>query len=262
MFGITNHKLFKMKKLLLNIFVLAIVNISFGQPTEGQIVALHFFKVDKDKMANYEAVMSEYYQKRAQSWIDNGCQVYWELRRIKPNSTGFSRQFNYMAVDVLPVGKNSRAGCNLEFNSGLSDGIENIMTQIHSDKERVFSTRLKYVTGYGNDTGTPAKRARIEFQRVFQMSKYINSHKDDLRDMFKKYSNRTDWHAFQRNSADAAGSREWNYMIFNAIDNSKQSNIPKKVWDNFRKKWGQDRTKLRDIRYVVQADLVTYAFSR
>ena len=51
-------------------------------------------------------------------------------------------------------------------------------------------------------------------------------------------------------------------MIFNAIDNSKQSNIPKKVSDSFRKKWGQDRTKLRDIRYVVQADLVTYASSR
>ena len=78
----------------------------------------------------------------------------------------------------------------------------------------------------------------------------------------KKYSNRTVWHAFQRNSADAAGSREWNYLIFNAIDNSKQNNIPKKVSDNFRKKWGQDRTKLRDIRYVVQADLVTYASSR
>ena len=147
MFEITNHKLLKMKKLLLIIFVLATVNISFGQPSEGQTVLIHFFRVDKDKMANYEAVMSEYYQKRAQSWIDNGCQVYWELRRIKPNSTGFSRQFNYMAVDVLPVGKNSRAGCNLEFNSELSDGIEKIMTQIVNDKDRVFNTRIKYVTG-------------------------------------------------------------------------------------------------------------------
>ena len=262
MFEITNYKLLKMKKLLLIIFVLATLNISFGQPIEGQTVAIHFFKVDKDKMANYEAVMSDYFQKRAQSWIDNGCQVYWELRRIKPNSTGFSRQFNYMAVDVFPVGKNSRGDCNEEFSSGLSDGIKNIMIQIQSDKERVFNTRIKYVTGYGNDTGTPVKTARIEFQRVFQMEKYKNSHKEDLRDIFKKYSNRTDWHAFQRNSADAAGSREWNYMIFSAIDNSKQNDIPKKVRDNLAKKWGQDRTKLRDIRYVLQADLVTYAFSR
>ena len=134
--------------------------------------------------------------------------------------------------------------------------------QIQSDKERVFNTRLKYVTGYGNDTGSPAKTGRFHFQRVFQMSKYKNSHKEDLRDIFKKYSNRTDWHSLQRNSADAAGSREWNYLIFDAIDNSKQNNIPKKVSDNFRKKWGQNRTKLRDIRYVVQADLVTYASSR
>ena len=262
MFGITNHKLFKMKKLLLNIFVLAIVNISFGQPTEGQTVAIHFFKVDKDKMANYEAVMSDYFQKRAQSWIDNGCQDYWELRRVKPNSTSFSRQFNYVAIDVFPAGKNSRGDCNTEFSSGLSDGIENIMIQIQSDKERVFNTRLKYVTGYGNDTGSPAKTGRFHFQRVFQMSKYKNSHKEDLRDIFKKYTNRTDWHSLQRNSADAAGSREWNYMNFSARDNSKKSNIPKKVRDDFAKKWGQDRAQVRDIRYVIEAELVTYASSR
>jgi hypothetical protein len=51
-------------------------------------------------------------------------------------------------------------------------------------------------------------------------------------------------------------------MNFSAVDNSKQNNIPKKVRDNFAKKWGQDRAQLRDIRYVIQAELVTYASSR
>ena len=50
-------------------------------------------------MENYETVMKDYFQKRAQSWIDNGCQYYWELRRVKPSSSDFSRIPNHENVE-------------------------------------------------------------------------------------------------------------------------------------------------------------------
>jgi hypothetical protein len=95
-----------MKKIyFLLIALLGVFNFSYSQPTEGQTVMVHFFKVDKDKMENYETVMKDFFQKRAQSWIDSGCQYYWELRRVKPSSSGFSRAFNYVALDIFPAGK-------------------------------------------------------------------------------------------------------------------------------------------------------------
>ena len=76
---------------LLLITLLGVLNISYSQPSEGQTVMVHFFKVDKDKMKNYEIAMKDYFQKRAQSWIDSGCQYYWGLdRMVKPSSSDFS----------------------------------------------------------------------------------------------------------------------------------------------------------------------------
>ena len=51
---------------LLLITLLGVLNISYSQPSEGQTVMVHFFKVDKDKMENYEIAMKDYFQKRAQ----------------------------------------------------------------------------------------------------------------------------------------------------------------------------------------------------
>ena len=39
------------------IALIGVSNFSYSQPAEGQTVMVHFFKVDKDKMENYEAVM-------------------------------------------------------------------------------------------------------------------------------------------------------------------------------------------------------------
>jgi hypothetical protein len=131
------------------IALLGVLNFSYSQPEEGQTVMVHFFKVDKDKMENYETVMKDYFQKRAQSWIDNGCQYYWELRRVKPSSSDFSRTFNYIALDVFPMGKKNRDNCG-DFDSGLSEGMDKIMMEIVGDKNRVYNTRLSYVDGYRN----------------------------------------------------------------------------------------------------------------
>ena len=250
-----------MKKIsLVLITLLGVLNISYSQPSEGQTVMVHFFKVDKDKMENYEIAMKDYYQKRAQSWIDSGCQYYWELRKVKPSSSDFSRAFNYIALDVLPMGKKNRNNCG-DFDSGLSEGMDKIMMEIVGDKDRVYNTRLSYIDGYSNK-GKPTKNALWQFFRVFQMGKFNNRLKDDVIPMYKKHSNRPWMHGMQREPIPGGdGVNEWNYLITYSTDSKKQNGVNPKMWNNLEKKWGNGG-EIREMRNNLETTLITYAASK
>ena len=67
MFGITNHKLFKMKKLLL---LLLISTISIN--AQQGLFVFHPVNVDDSKLSEFETIQLKYGKQLAQDNVDNG----------------------------------------------------------------------------------------------------------------------------------------------------------------------------------------------
>ena len=247
-----------------NIYLLLIIligsfNSSYSQPSEGQTIRWHFFKVEKNKMEHYETVMREYYQKVAQGWIDNGCQQRWIFRKIIPGATSLSREFNYMGIDVFPEGKSNRGQCPPS-ETGFSDGMAKIMMEILNDKDRVYTVELNYVAGYG--TGKPNQFTIYDLTKTFKKDLYKSKHKE-FEKLFKKHSSRKGWHALERIDPEAWGSEDWDYVTVNGFDSREDAknltnNFPEKTTKMINDKYGPGNEQ-REIRYRIAAELITFA---
>ena len=68
-------------------------------------------------------------------------------------------------------------------------------------------------------------------------------------------------HGMQREPIPGGdGVNEWNYLIIYSTDSKKQNGVNPKMWNNLKKKWGNDG-EIREMRNNLETTLITYAAS-
>ena len=104
--GLTNYK----QKIMKNIFTLLLilsVSFSYSQLDEGQKIHFDFIKVEKENIEEYEAFMTDYIGKVAETAVKNGKLENWIFRRVNQNSR-YNAGFTQPAV-LPPSGCPSRS---------------------------------------------------------------------------------------------------------------------------------------------------------
>jgi len=99
--GLTNYK----QKIMKNIFTLLLilsVSFSYSQLDEGQKIHFDFIKVEKENIEEYEAFMTDYVGKVAETAVKNGKLENWIFRRVNQNSrynAGFTHMVLWINID-------------------------------------------------------------------------------------------------------------------------------------------------------------------
>ena len=76
-----------------------------AQETEQPELYLNFgfYKVDQDKRASYELLMTDFFGPLMQKRVDEGCLSNWLFRRVLPNSSLYG-EFTHITIDIMAPG--------------------------------------------------------------------------------------------------------------------------------------------------------------
>ena len=102
MFDITNHKLFKMKKILITLILIPYISFS-------QVISSVDFHVVNDGMESdylkLEQIWREFHEKN----IEDGTMIRWTLLKVKKNKGSLANGATYVTVNTFPSEEDSKS---------------------------------------------------------------------------------------------------------------------------------------------------------
>jgi hypothetical protein len=182
-----------------------------------------FYKVDQEKRASYELLMTDFIGPLMQQRVDEGCLKNWIFRRVLPNSSLYG-EFTHMTIDVMIRGEEGYWDCDAKLKEvfpGLSPKIRKLLfEEKNSLRELVHRVRTQYVAGYNS-------LEKIPPIAVYNLSKtksnlYESKHLDGFADFFAEGSNTVAWHAMKRIDSTAWAKWEWDYITADCYERVEQ----------------------------------------
>ncbi len=233
-----------------------------AQETEQPELYLNFgfYKVDQDKRASYELLMTDFFGPLMQKRVDEGCLSNWIFRRVLPNSSLYG-EFTHMTIDVMIRGEEGYWDCDAQLQEvfpGLSPKIrKHLVEEKNSLRELVHRVRTQYVAGYNSLENVPPIA-------VYNLSKtksnlYEAKHRDGFADFFAEGSNTVAWHAMKRIDSTAWAKWEWDYITADCYETVEQmreaASFSEQRNQYYKEKYGPSKDQ-RDILLRAETRLV------
>jgi hypothetical protein len=217
---------------------------------------LGFYKVDQDKRASYELLMTDFFGPLMQKRVDEGCLSNWLFRRVLPNSSLYG-EFTHITIDIMAPGEKGYWDCDAQLQDVFPGLSPKIRKHLHDEKNSlrklVHRVRTQYVAGYNSLEKAPQIA-------IFNLTKtksnlYEAKHRDGFADFFAEGSNTVAWHAMKRIDPTAWATGEWNYLTVDCYETSAQMQEDVKFSEErdqyYKEKYGPSKDQ-RDI--LLRAD--------
>ncbi len=252
-----------MKNLVTLILIISF-SFSHSQLDEGQKIHFDFIKVEKENIDEYEAYMTDYIGKVAETAIKKGKLENWIFRRVAANSR-YNAGFTHMVLWVAPDQSIPWSDVWDETYPNLSkESREWIGSKGAALSNKLYTAYTTYVTGFSH-----AGEGVVNYIATYNLIKaesgklneYLEFEKNMKTTLEKHAPKLKGWHALTRNGSVARAQGAWDFMTIDNFSNSKDANqlwwvdIPEKIRQNNSKKYG-NASDLRTIRYRVLTRLL------
>ena len=240
------------------------VSFSYSQLDEGQKIHFDFIKVEKENIEEYEAFMTDYVGKVAETAVKNGKLENWIFRRVASNSM-YNSDFTHMVLWVNPNQAMPWSDIWTETYPNLSEESRSwIWSKGQALANKLYTAYTTYVTGFSN-----AEEGVVNYIATYNLIKaeneklndYIEFEKNMKGTLEKHASKLKGWHALTRNGSVARAQGAWDFMTIDNFASIQDANelwwtdIPEKIRQNNSKKYGI-ASDLRTIRHRVITRLI------
>ena len=252
-----------MKKLFTLLCIISIT-FSYSQLDEGQKIHFDFIKVEKENIEEYEAFMTDYIGKVAETAVKKGKLENWIFRKVAANSMHNSG-FTHMVLWVAPDQSIPWSDVWEETYPNLSkESREWIGSKGAVLSNKLYTAYTTYVTGFshaGEDVVNYIATYNLIKAESGKLSDYIEFEKNMKTTLEKHAPKLKGWHALTRNGSVARAQGAWDFMTIDNFANAQDANqlwwtdIPQKIRQNNSKKYG-NVSELRTIRHRVLTRLI------
>ena len=126
------------------------VSFSYSQLDEGQKIHFDFIKVEKENIEEYEAFMTDYVGKVAETAVKNGKLENWIFRRVASNSM-YNSYFTHMVLWVNPNQAMPWSDIWTETYPNLSEESRSwIWSKGQALANKLYTAYTTYVTGFSH----------------------------------------------------------------------------------------------------------------